>query len=316
MQRYIMMRLLLMVPTLLGVTIVVFTLVRMIPGSVIDQIVGEFGATNQEVRTRVRHQLGLDQPVYKQYASWLGHVMRGDFGDSFYSKRSVGGELKRRIPVTLELGLIALAISVTVAIPLGVISALKQDQLPDYVLRGGAIFLLAIPSFWLAVLLITFGSYYFGWAPPLNYHSPADNLAENLKLLLPPAIILGLGLSGAEIRLTRAQMLEVLRQDYIRTARAKGLRGPAVIVRHALKNALIPVVTVIGLQIPVLVGGTVILETVFSIPGVGRFVVEGLNTRDFPVIQAVNLVVATVIVLSNLLVDLSYAVLDPRIRYG
>ncbi len=153
------------------------------------------------------------------------------------------------------------------------------------------------------------------WAPPLYYHSPRDDLAENLKLMVPPAIILGLGLSGSKIRLTRAQMLEVLRQDYVRTARAKGLSGRVVIVRHALKNALIPVVTVIGLQIPVLVGGTVILETVFSIPGVGRLVVEGLNTRDFPVIHAVNLVVATVIVFSNLLVDLSYGLLDPRIRY-
>ena len=315
MQRYVLTRLLLTLPTLLGVTIVVFTLVRLIPGSVIDQIVGEVGATNEEVRDRVRHQLGLDQPVHEQYIRWIGNVLRGDFGESFYSKRSVGEELRQRIPVTLELGALALLISIVVAIPLGVISALKQDQLPDYILRGGAIFVIAIPSFWLGVLMITFGSEWFGWAPPLHYHSLRDDPGENLRLLLPPAIILGLGLSGSKIRLTRAQMLEVLRQDYIRTAWSKGLTGRVVIVRHALKNALIPVVTVIGLQIPVLVGGTVILETVFSIPGVGRFVVEGLNTRDFPVIQAVNLVVAIVIVFSNLLVDLSYGLLDPRIRY-
>ena len=209
----------------------------------------------------------------------------------------------------------ALAVSILISIPLGIISALRQDSPTDYALRGGTILLIAVPPFWLGVLLITFGSHYFSWAPPLQYHSLQDNPSENLKLMVPPAIILGLALSGAKLRLTRAQMLEVLRQDYIRTARAKGLKGQAVIVQHALKNALIPVVTVIGLQIPVLVGGAVIMETVFSIPGVGRFIVEALTKRDFPVIQGVNLVVAIVIVFSNLLVDLSYGMLDPRIRY-
>jgi peptide/nickel transport system permease protein len=315
MQRYIITRLLLTVPTLLGVSIVVFTLVRLIPGSVLDQIVGEYGATNEEVRGRVRRQLGLDRPIATQYVTWIGNVLQGDFGQSFYSRVSVGSELRARIPVTLELGAMALAFSVLISIPLGVISALQQDRLPDYILRGGSILLIAVPSFWLAVLLITFGSHYWGWAPPVHYYALTENPSQNLALMVPPALILGLGLSGSKIRLTRAQMLEVLRQDYVRTARAKGLRERAVIVRHALKNALIPVVTVIGLQIPVLVGGTVILETVFSIPGVGRYIVEGLNRRDFPVIQAVNLVVATVIVFSNLAVDLSYGLLDPRIRY-
>jgi peptide/nickel transport system permease protein len=316
MQAYFVRRVLLLIPTIIGVTIVVFGLVRLQPGNVIDVMTGEFGAFNPELKETLRDQYGLNQSIPRQYFQWLGDVLRGDLGKSLLSERPVLEELKSRLPVTLELGALGLLVSLLIAVPVGVISAIRQDTITDYVFRGTAIALLAIPGFWLAILIITLAARWYHWAPPLTYSSILTSPTRNLTIMAIPAILLGLGLSGGVMRLTRTQMLEVLRQDYIRTAWAKGLKERTVITRHALKNAFMPIVTMIGLQVPILVGGTVILETIFSIPGVGRYLVQSTARYDYPVIQGVNLLVAGVVIISNLLVDITYSYLDPRVRYG
>lgn len=316
MQGYIIRRILLLVPTVIGVTIVVFGLVRLQPGNVVDVMVGEFGAFNPELKEQLREQYGLSRNIPAQYLDWLGGVLRGDLGESLLTERPVLEELSDRLPVTLELGALGLLVSLLVAIPVGVISAIRQDTITDYLFRGTAIALLAIPGFWLAILIITLAARWYHWAPPLVYSSPLTDPLANFEIMFIPAVLLGLGLSGAVMRLTRTQMLEVLRQDYIRTAWAKGLTERSVIVRHALKNAFMPIVTMIGLQVPILIGGTVILETIFSIPGVGRYLVQSVARYDYPVIQGVNLLIAGVVVVSNLLVDITYSYLDPRVRYA
>jgi peptide/nickel transport system permease protein len=298
------------------VTIVVFGLVRLIPGDTVDQVAGEFASFDPELGARLREEYGLNASIPQQYGEWLAGVFRGDLGTSLLSRRSVVGELQHRLPVTFELGAIGLFTSLVIAVPVGILSAIRQDTPLDYLFRGGAIALLAIPGFWIAVIIITLGARWFAWAPPLYYTGFFTDPLTNLRIMWLPGVLLGLGLSGAVMRLTRTQMLEVLRQDYIRTAWAKGLTERTVIARHALKNAMIPIVTIVGLQIPVLVGGTVILEQVFSLPGVGRYLVSSTAARDYPVIQGVNLLIAVVVIASNLVVDLSYAYLDPRVRYG
>ena len=317
MQRYIIQRLLLAVPTLFGLTVLVFVALRVVlPTDVVDRIVGEYGRNDVERQQQLREQLGLSASLPRQYAAWLGGILQGDMGRSLHSGIPVTTEMRRRIPVSLELGLVGLASSVLLAIPIGMIAAIKQDRPPDYLLRGGAILLNALPGFWLAILILTFGSIWFQWAPPVKFKYLTEDPWEHLKIMLTPALLIGLTPSGGLIRLVRAQMLEVLRQDYIRTARAKGLQPGTVVFRHALRNSLIPVVTVIGLTLPTLVAGTVIFETIFIIPGVGRYLVDSVNNLDYPVIQATNLFFAVLIVVANLAVDVSYAVLDPRIRYG
>ncbi len=305
-----------MVPTLLGITIVVFMMTRLTPQDTVDLLVGEVGYQDEALKAKLRDEFGLSNSIPKQYVTWLGEIATGDLGSSLYSGRPVMEELKNRVPVSVELGAMALALSITLGIPIGIMSAVYQDKWIDYATRGGSVLLLAIPSFWLALIVLVVGSRQFTWAPPSKYFPPWDNLGENLYILLVPAIILGLGLSGTKMRLMRTQMLEVLRQDYIRTARAKGLTELSVLVRHAAKNALIPVVTIIGLQVTVLIAGSVILETIFLIPGVGQYVVNAAQRRDYPIIQSLTLIIATVIVVSNLLVDLSYAYLDPRVKYS
>jgi len=314
MQVYVIQRLLLVPVTLFGVTVVVFGLVRLIPGDTVDQVAGEFASFDPELGEKLREEYGLSASIPQQYAQWLGDLFEGDLGKSLLSQRSVLDELRHRLPVTFELGAIGLFMSLLIAVPVGIISAVRQDTLIDYVFRGGAIALLAIPGFWIAIIIITLGARWFLWAPPLQYTGFLTDPLANLRIVWLPALLLGLGLSGAVMRLTRTQMLEVLRQDYIRTAWAKGLTERTVIARHALKNALIPIVTIIGLQVPVLVGGTVILEQVFSLPGVGRYLVSSTAARDYPVIQGVNLLIASVVILSNLVVDLTYAYLDPRVQ--
>jgi len=264
----------------------------------------------------LRHSLGLDQPVAEQYVRWLSGVVRGDFGRSIQFRQPVTVDLRNRIPVTLELGLLAMLISICIALPVGTLSAVRQDRFVDYAARTAAIAMLSIPGFWLGTLVLAFGSAWFHWSPPLSFHSLVDSPSKNLGILITPALILGAALSGTVMRLTRPQMLEVLRQDYVRTALAKGLRERTVVIRHAIRNAFIPVVTVIGLQVPVLIGGTVILETIFSVPGMGRYLVNAVRFNDYPVIQGVVLAVATIVVVTNLLVDLSYSLLDPRVRYA
>jgi peptide/nickel transport system permease protein len=324
---YIVRRLLLLIPTILGVTFLVFILVRFVPGGAASALAGQ-DATPQKIK-QINHALGLDQPIGVQYAKWLGGLLHLDFGKSItLTQNPITRDIKQRIGWTLELGGFAVLFSLLVGLPVGVLSAIRQDSLADYVARSIAIAALSVPSFWLATLLITYGSIgipigvpklpplvVIHYTPPLGREISAG-ISQNLRLILPAAIILGIGLSGSIMRLMRTQMLEVLRQDYIRTAQAKGLHGRVILMRHALRNSLIPVITIIGLQLPVIVGGSVVLESIFSLPGMGYYFLQALIQRDFTVIQAVTVIAAGVVVLSNLLVDLSYPLFDPRIRYS
>lgn len=317
MQQYLIRRLFLTIPTLLGVTLVVFTIVRLVPGDVVDLIVGDYGAASPEVKEAIRREYSLDDNVLAQYVSWLSDVVRLDLGRSIISNRTVISELRQRLPVTFELSLLALTFSTTFGLMIGILSAIKQDRPADYIGRSFAVGLLALPGFWVAILLITLAGRYFAWGVPPNRYVPfSDNPVGNLKMLIVPAMILGIGLSGSVMRYTRSTMLEVLRQDYIRTATAKGLHSRTVIIRHTLRNALIPVVTVIGLQLPILVGGTVIIESIYSIPGMGQYYITAINSHDYPIIQGFNLLVAIVVVFANIVVDTTYSLLDPRIRYS
>jgi peptide/nickel transport system permease protein len=314
MTQYIMRRLLLMIPTLLGVTVMISIVIRLLPGDAAQQIAAGQGAGGLSVET-IRHELGLDRSWPRQYADWLTGALRGDLGYSLYGKnRTVNQELKERVPVTVELAIVALAVALLVAIPIGIYSAIRQDHLGDYVARSFAIAMLAVPTFWIATLVVVFAPRIFGNSLPIFYKQVWDDPVANLKQVWVPALILGFAISGAIMRLTRAQMLEVMRQDYVRTASAKGLRERVVISRHAFKNALIPVITLVGLQIPVLIGGSVVLEAIFVLPGIGSRLLTSLATRDYPVALGINLVVAVTIVVTNFVVDLAYAMLDPRIR--
>jgi peptide/nickel transport system permease protein len=315
MSKYVARRLALLLPTLVGVSILVFVLVRLLPGDATTLQLQDARASAAD-EAALRHQLGLDQPIYVQYVNWLGTLARGDLGHSFKSRNPVTDELSGRIPVTLELGLLALVISAGIAIPVGVLSASRQDTWADYVSRSAAIGLLAIPGFWLGTLVITLPSVWWQWTPPLRYTRLFDDPPKNLLNVIIPALILGLGLSGGLMRLIRTQMLEVLRQDFMRTAAAKGLAEHSIVLRHGLKNAFIPALTALGLQVSLLISGTVVLESIFVLPGMGRYLLESVQARDYPAIQALNLLFATVIVVANLLVDLLYGWLDPRVRYS
>jgi peptide/nickel transport system permease protein len=263
----------------------------------------------------LREQYGLTASLPVQYLRWLGQILRGDLGRSLFNGRPVAQEIRDRLPVSFELGLVGLLSGLLFSVPMGVLSAVRQDRWPDYVLRGLAILLNAMPGFWLAILIITFGSLWFQWAPPLDFAYLHDDPIRHVKIMLLPALLIGLTPSAGLVRIVRTQMLEVLRQDYIRTAHAKGLDGRAVVLRHGLRNALIPVVTVVGLSLPGLIAGTALFESIFTLPGMGQYLVSSVGNLDYPVIQSTNLIFATLIVTANLLVDLSYTVLDPRIRY-
>lgn len=317
MQRYILRRLLLMIPTLIGVSFVVFLIVRAVPGDVVDLIAGDFGAADPATKEALRKEFGLEGNIVAQYIRWLGDIVQFDLGKSLISGRTVTSELQSRLPVTFQLGLMAIFFSLLIAVPIGIISAVRQDTWADYIGRSFAIGLLAAPGFWIAILLISMAGRYFTWGvPPATYVEFTDDPIANLKLMFMPSLILGGGLSGSVMRFTRSTMLETLRQDYIRTAWSKGLQERVIIVRHAMRNALIPVVTVVGLQLPILVGGTVIIESVYAIPGMGRYYIAAIDSKDYPVIQGINIIVAIVVVFSNLGVDLLYSVIDPRIRYS
>jgi peptide/nickel transport system permease protein len=294
----------------------------LLPESVVDVMLADYGTA--ENRAALEKQLGLDGSLVTQYLNWTGiswfyggetGVLQGDLGESLYSKRTVVSELEQRVPVSFELGLWAQLTAIAVAIPLGVWAALRQDGLPDYGLRSVAILLNSVPGFWIAVLIITFGSIWFNWAPALNFKQLWVDPWAHFNAMLVPALIVGLTPSGALLRLVRTQMLEVLRQDYVRTAQSKGLGQYSVVYKHALRNALIPIVTVIGVGLPNLIAGTVIFEQIFVIPGMGRYLVDAINHRDYPVIMALNLVFATLLSFSLLLVDLTYGFIDPRIRF-
>jgi peptide/nickel transport system permease protein len=312
---YLMRRLALLVPTLLGVSIVVFVLVRLLPGDAVALQLQDARSSAAD-EAALRSQLGIDRPIVVQYVDWLGSLARGDLGHSFRTRQPVVEELAGRLPVTAELGVLALLIATLVAVTVGVTSAVKQDTWADYAARSTAIGLLAIPGFWLGTLVVTLPSVWWHWTPPLRYVRLTEDPVKNLSIVVIPAVILGLGLSGGLMRLVRTQMLEVLRQDFIRTASAKGLAEYTVVIHHALKNAFIPALTVLGLQVALLVSGTVVLESIFVLPGMGRYLLESVQARDYPSIQGLNLIFAVVIVFTNLLVDLLYGWLDPRVRYS
>jgi peptide/nickel transport system permease protein len=314
MTTYIIRRLLLAIPTLLVIMLAVFSIIRLLPGDIVRLMVAEQNYAADE--TALRRSLGLHEPVPVQFARWIGGVAKGDLGQSLWTRREISTELRQRFPATIELGVFAVIIGLLIAIPVGLISAIRQDTWLDYAGRSFAILLISIPGFWLATLLLVFPLIWWSWVPPLKYVAFLDNPWQNIQYFFWPSLLLGAGLSGITMRLTRNQMLEVLRQDYIRTAHAKGLRERGVIMQHALKNAMIPVVTVIGLQVGFVVSGTVIFETIFGIPGVGRFFFEAINFRDYPTVQATVLFIAIAIVMANLIVDVTYAMIDPRIRYN
>jgi peptide/nickel transport system permease protein len=319
MTRYLIRRLLLAVVTLWLVTVIVFTLLRVVVplvyGDAVDIIAGEYARQDPALAEQLRDEYGLSGSIVQRYVEWVGQLLRGDLGRSLFNGRPISAEIADRLPVSLELGFIGLLSGLIFSIPMGIAAALKQDQWPDYVLRTLAILLNALPGFWLAILIITFGSLWFNWAPPLKFAYFQDDPIAHIKIMLLPALLIGLTPSAGLVRLMRTQMLEVQRQDYIRTAHAKGLTGTQVISRHALRNALLPIVTVVGLTVPSLAAGTAIFESIFTLPGMGQYLVSSIGNLDYPVIQSTNLIFAALIVLSNLVVDLSYPLLDPRIRY-
>ena len=317
MRGYIIRRVLLIIPTLFIVTVLVFLSVRFIPGDVIDVIQSQLNYLNAQLdREAIEEMLGLDVPVYVQYGRWIGGILlHGTLGTPLLGGSSVEEEILARLPVTIELGVMALVIGILIALPVGIYSAVRQDTVADYAGRTAAVIGLATPNFWLAIMVMIYPALWWGWAPPMQLIRFADDPLGNLGMFLIPSLILGTGMSAATMRMTRTMVLEVLRQDYIRTAWSKGLQEKVVIVRHAVKNAVIPVVTLIGMQLPILVGGSVIMENIFNLPGLGRLLLEGLDSRDYPTVSGVNLVFATGVLGINLLIDLLYPFLDPRVRY-
>ena len=317
---YIIKRSFLFIPTLLLVTLVVFTILRVIPGDPALMILSGDDAEDdftQEQLDALRAKLGTDKPIHIQYFRWIGGMMKLDFGISyFYEGDKVIDDMKDRIPVTVQLGLMSLMLASVVAIPLGVISAIKQDTVGDYVTRVVTIMGIALPNFWVAIMTIFFLVFFFNWAPPLAYVPPWEDPWVNFQQLIFPAIALGTSNMAFIARITRSAMLEVLHEDYIRTARAKGLGEGAVVYRHALRNALLPVVTLTGYEFGRLISGTVIIEVIFLVPGMGRLLITSIFHRDFPEIQAIIVLIAVVVLVSNLLLDLTYAWLKPRIRYS
>ena len=321
MRQYIFRRILLIIPTMIGVTMLVSLIAQLLPGDFIDVMLADHVGQGEDVealRAKWEEELGWNKPWIVQYGNWLWRLLQGDLGTSLIGAfQTVNEELKTRIPVTLELGVLSLFVGVAIALPVGIVSAVRQDSPIDYLVRGGAILALSVPGFWLAVLVIRVIFPQLGLPSlPLLYSDPTENLAENLRQMYIPAIILGIGLAGPVMRLTRGEMLEVLRQDYVRTARAKGLQENAVIVRHAMRNALIPVLTLIGLSASILVGGSVIMESIFTLPGMGLRMITALRDRDIPVVMGIMVVIAIVVIVANLLVDIAYSLVDPRIRYN
>ncbi len=335
MRAYLIRRLLLIIPTLFLLTIIVFLSVRFIPGDVIDVLMVEMSAwhaVGEDInRETLERMLGLDVPVYVQYGRWIGVLPTPDWntGESHFKgllqgtlgKPLIGGfstideMIIGRLPITIELGFLAIVIGFLIALPVGIYSAIRRNTATDYVGRTLAIIGLATPNFWLGVMVMLYPALWWGWSPPMEYILFVEDPLGNLGMLLIPSLILGTAMSAATMRMTRTMMLEVLRQDYIRTAWSKGLKERVVVVRHTIKNALIPVVSLIGLQLPILVGGAVIMETIFNLPGLGRLLVDALESRDYPVVSAINLIFASAVLGINLIIDLLYAFLDPRVRY-
>jgi peptide/nickel transport system permease protein len=314
--RYVLNRLAQAVPVLLGASVVVFLLVRLVPGDIVDVMLGTEGTMTAEARAHLRRSFGLDAPIHLQYLYWLGAVLRGDLGISLRTGQPVAVALTQGLGVTLELAVLSLVLAAVLAIPLGVATAIVRNSRWDAGGRMLGLVGLSFPNFWLATLLILLASRFLGWAPAIEFVGPVENLAANLRQMLLPTLSLALGLMAIIMRMTRSAMLEILGQDFVRVARAKGLAERVVLGRHALKNALIPVVTVMGIQMGYLLGGVVVIEQIFGLPGVGWMLLNALFQRDYPVVQPAILLLTALFVLVNLAVDLLYAVIDPRIRYS
>ncbi len=330
MRAYIIRRLLLFIPTMFLVSFLIFFPIRFIPGDVVQIMVAEHEwqievGKEEEAIEVVRKELGLDVPVLTQYGRWLGVVrdqdgeyaglFQGNLGRSLWTRRPVTEDIFARIPVTLELAIVAIIVSQLIALPVGIYSAIRQDTRGDYLGRGIAIICMAVPGFWVATIIVVFPAIWWGLSPPVEFFPFIKNPIANLRMLAIPAVLLGLLMSGVTMRMTRTMMLEVLRQDYIRTAWSKGLNERVVIMRHALRNALIPVVTMVGTQVPYLMGGSVIMETIFALPGMGRLMIFVLKQRDYTMLGGINILLAFTVLIVNLIVDLTYAYLDPRVHY-
>ena len=313
MRAYLIRRLLLFIPVLIGISLAVFLLMHLIPGDVVDGLLG-IEATD-ELREQLTKQFGLDLPWYKQYLNWMSGVIKGDFGYSLRTGKAILPEILNRFKVTFELTIISAVISWIIAIPLGILAAVKRNTWMDGTARVLALFWVSVPNFALATLLLLFLSVKFNYYPALKYTAFFDNPVENLQTLIFPALVLGAIMAGSVMRMTRSSILEVLKQDFIRTIRAKGAKERIIIFRHALKNSLLPIITIIGMQIGYLLGGTVITEQIFSLPGLGLFILTGINQRDYPVVQGSILFFAVIFVIINLIVDILYTYIDPRINY-
>jgi peptide/nickel transport system permease protein len=312
-RNYVIKRILLVIPVLLGISIVVFSMTRLIPGDVVAVLLG----TNTDPKTaaELRHLLGLDQPLWKQYVQWLWKLLHGDMGVSLRTGRSVIGEILKQFPATLQLATAAMFFSLLVAIPLGTIAAARRNSGYDYGSSFISILGVSTPDFWLGTMLILIFALWLRWLPPAGYYAFLQDPIRSITYLILPAFSLGTGLMAVVMRMTRSSMLEVIRQDFIRTARSKGLEEKRVIYQHALRNAMIPVITVIGIQSGYILGGSVIIEQVFARPGVGRLALQAINQRDYPMVQGTVLFVTVLFVMINLVVDLLYAYIDPRIHY-
>jgi len=315
---YAIRRLLWIPVTVILATIVVFLLVRFIPGDIIDTIQAQMEANGGGTidRPAIERALGLDVPVYVQYGRWISNIVfHGNLGTSLRNQQPITPLIINRIPLTFELGLMGIIIGLLISLPIGVYAAIRQDTVPDYILRSIAILLISVPSFWIGTLVVLYPSIWWGWTPPMEFISFFKDPLGNLGMMIIPALVLGTGQTGGTMRMTRTMMLEVLRQDYIRTAWSKGLSERIVVIRHAIKNAFIPIVTMVGGGIPMLIGGSVIIEQIFNLPGMGRLMLDSLFARDYPIVSAINLIFATLVIATNLLVDLTYGWLDPRIHY-
>ncbi len=316
MKAYVVQRLAIAVLTLLGMSVVIFVLLRLAPGNVVDILFATAGYVNPSEKQAIMRELGLDQPVWVQYLDWLRQVLSGDLGKSYRYDQPAGEIIKPLVPVTIELGTLSMVVAVVLGVPTGVVSAVRQDSALDYALRIISLAGLSMPSFWLGMVIILALVAWLGWIPPLSYVPITQNFGLHAVQFLLPALAVGYRSSALIMRITRSAVLEVLREDYIRTAWAKGQRRRIVIWRHALKNAILPVVTVIGIEFAFVVGGLIVTEKVFNLPGVARFLVDAVLWRDYPLVQNLVMFLAIVVIASNLAVDLLYGVLDPRVRYG
>ncbi|ETW96689.1 MAG: hypothetical protein ETSY1_25615 [Candidatus Entotheonella factor] len=313
---YTINRIIQLIPVLLILSIIVFSFVHLLPGDVIDVLAGEEDVEDPEVRAALEKEFGLDKPIYVQYLVWLGNVMRGDFGKSLVTRRPIALELFDRIPATMYLALVSIALAMVISIPLGTIASVKRNTVVDYFAQTTSLLGISIPEFWLAIMAILFFSLYLGWLPSSEYYSPLEDFGKSIKHLILPAVAIGFRQAAYTTRLTRSSMLDEVSREYVDTARSLGLPERKVIYKYTLRNALIPTLTISGIQLYQLLGGTVVIETIFAWPGIGRAIFEAIVARDFPLIQAGVLVLGTFAVTVNLLVDLMYRVLNPRVRLG